>query len=76
MVAKWVSSAWNEISETMVKDSFIGCGFSANRDEESLHSKLRLYLETNSKPIEDIPTGISDEEDDEDIESEEESNEI
>jgi len=71
-VAKWVSSSWQEIDQELIKKSFIGCGIALTRDESCLHSKLKNLMAGIPSEYEEEHSGITDDEDEIEIEDNEE----
>ena len=67
MVANWVSKAWSKIQPELIISSFIGCGLSSERTNTKLNPNLRDLLDSQTMTYTEDPSGLTDDEDDEDI---------
>lgn len=67
VVCNWVQRAWDSVDCEMVKKSFVGCGLVTNRSIDDLHSNLQILIREKGITLEPEHTGITDDEEDDEI---------
>lgn len=70
-VAVWVKESWDQVSEDLVRDSFVKCGLVGHQEEGTLHSHLRDTMAKGAPCFADAEaTGLTDTESDAECEDE------
>jgi hypothetical protein len=57
MVAQWVDESWKELSEELIRKTFLDCSLSPNsKVPEDVHSNLKATIEHDSHEVDDDST--------------------